>query len=137
MMEKDARLQAQATDHPEIAEWLRQHRESFYAALGVGGGFDDEAMILALVKLVDSLEGRWRGYKDEIDRARCDVIVDYLHSTRKVSAKELRIAIALLVQHFNRACEEIWVMKMRQHSPKPSPPYYRYPYPLPRSRFRG
>ena len=98
-------LRELAAEEPELQAWFKQHGNELLKALGVyfsGDSIEVDNLILALTKIPEYFGGRWKGYKDDIDRARCDVLSPFLRG-EAVDRKELRIAVSLLVQ--KNGCE--------------------------------
>lgn len=126
MSERRETLKDLAKEELRIAEWLAANKQSFFEAIGCY--CPDEMMILALAKLPDQLGGRWRGFKDDFDRAACDSLTAFLRG-QPVDLEELRLAVSNLVGRFNNCCEAM-AQRQRQPRPTPFPRPPRFPRPL-------
>ena len=108
-----------------IAKWLAVHKTEFYDALGLWP-FEDPLMVKQLLKMREYFDGRFPMWKDDIDRMRCQTIMNYLHG-EEVAADELRIALALLLQAYNAAVDRIYSLEEAERRRPKSPPPRPYP----------
>ncbi len=121
-------LKELADQDSRIAEWLNENKQSFYNALGLRP-FDDKAMVLALAGLRKYFGGHFPMFKDPMDRSRCETIMAFLHG-EEFDADELRMAVVLMLQAYNAACD-------RALKPPPMPPRpYIGPRPGPRPPYK-
>lgn len=123
-----------AADEPEIQAWLVEHREGLEKTLKTHW-FDAKTLVLGLLHLGDANNG-WRGYKDDIDRARCDVLSPFLQG-QEVDLSELRTAVCLLAQSYNNQCDKIYYMQRvaaeARHRTPALPPHPDFRYRRPRA----
>lgn len=81
-------------------------------------------MVLALWSLRRYIDGDFPMIKDDIERARCDLLSDFVEG-KAVEEKDLRIAVALLMESYGGACNAIWSIRkrlMEQQRPRPRRP---------------
>lgn len=126
--DEDKKIQALIDDHPKLKAWLQTKcGKSLLDTIGVSTRHADQ-FVLPLAHLTEFFGGRFRMFKDDIDRARCDVLTDYVQGTT-VDEKELLIAVSLLMQSYNAAIERLWRIQ-QQRIPHPPRPYGQPPRPV-------
>src|ERR1035438_2069817 len=113
--------------YPKIEAFLREHGYDFAEAVGLHAPRDE--MVLFLAKFAKTFGGRrWLNFNDDIDRARYTAIQGFMDGSPDVDDKELRMAIALLIQSYSQACD---LMAASQRRP-PYLPGQHYPGQQPR-----
>lgn len=112
---------------PKLREWWDANGEAFCEALGFWP-FEREWALALLIQMKDYSVGGWKGYKDSVDRTRCEVLVKAAHG-EEVDRDALRLSLALMFQAYNAACEHIRNLEQRQ---RPQPPRPRLPIVPPR-----
>jgi hypothetical protein len=113
-----------AAEETQLKVWYKARGKEFCDALGMWP-FDENILILALAKLKTFFGGRWPGFKDDMDRATCDVLSSFLGG-QEVDQAELRLAVSQLVQRFNACCDG--AARRTQPRPYPWPPRPRNPW---------
>jgi hypothetical protein len=112
-------LSALVKEQPEIAAWLKEHKDSLYEALHVWP-FEDATMIAVLANIRRYIGGNHPLFKDEWGQARCETFARIARG-EPVDLGELRMAIALLLQAYGGACDAL----ERLRRPSRPPPLYR------------
>lgn len=110
----------------ELRAWWNQHGEAFCDALGCWP-FEREWMLAMLMQVKKYAVGEFPGYKDAIDRRRCEVLVKAMRG-EDVDRDELRMGLALMFQAYNAACERIRNLEQQQRAKPLQPPR---PHPRP------
>lgn len=115
-----------------VLAFLDKHGKVFYDCLGYSPGSDAD-----MARLLDRVTrgfGRLPGFKDNLDRARCEVL-DALLRGEETDLEKIRIAVDLLRVAFNMAVDEIWSLR-RLQPPRPPRPPRQPPTPWRRERVR-
>ena len=103
--------------------WYAAHGRSFEECFGTT--HHPEVFLPLIARFTRYMFASFPMWKDDVDRARCDVLRAYLEG-EDIPHEELATAIGLLMQAFSSACDRIGMFEAHQLREQMKP---RYPRP--------